>query len=270
MAVITISRGTFGGGTDLAERVSEKLGCRCISREELIKSASRYYGVKEEEINKAEDNPLAFWNRWIMAGYNYRTCIRAALFRELAQGDIVYHGYVGHLLLYGVPNLLKVRVTASMECRIKSVTEQKGFTSEKAIDYIKCEDKKRAKWTKFIYGVDWDDPSLYDLVINIETLDVQNASELVVNFARSDKFRDTPETKKILNDLILTSEVKAVLSLNKGLIGCGVSVRADDGIITLGGFIYPDDKAEKIINVVKTVQGVTDIKSKMRIPRVFG
>jgi cytidylate kinase len=29
-------------------------------------------------------------------------------------------------------------------------------------------DRDRRKWTQFLYGLDWGQPSLYDLVINLE------------------------------------------------------------------------------------------------------
>ena len=201
MAIITISRGTFIGGVCVAESVSEKLGYRCIAREELIKSAARCYGLSEEKLTAAIDEPLTLSNKWNIC--QYITCLRATLFRELAQGNVVYHGHAGHLLLQGVPNLLNVRIIESKESRIRFLIEQKDLTLEESIQYIKYEDEQATKWTRFVYDVDWGDSSSYDLVINIGRIDVRDACELIINAAKLDKYKDTPETRKILNNLIL-------------------------------------------------------------------
>ena len=42
MSIITISRGTFSGGRDLAECLAQKLGYPCISREVIVEAAERY------------------------------------------------------------------------------------------------------------------------------------------------------------------------------------------------------------------------------------
>ena len=41
MQVICISKGTFGGGKELAERTAKKLDYTCLSREQLIEAATR-------------------------------------------------------------------------------------------------------------------------------------------------------------------------------------------------------------------------------------
>lgn len=38
----------------------------------------------------------------------------------------------------------------------------------------------RRKWVRFLYRVDWLDPSLYDMVINIGSIGVQSACDLVI------------------------------------------------------------------------------------------
>ena len=40
MQIVCISRGTLSGGKELAERLAEKLGCACLSREELSDAAT--------------------------------------------------------------------------------------------------------------------------------------------------------------------------------------------------------------------------------------
>ena len=61
MAIITISRGTFSGGLQVAECVAEKLGYRCVSREVLV-NAAKQYGVLE--IEGANVTRIIEWDYW--------------------------------------------------------------------------------------------------------------------------------------------------------------------------------------------------------------
>src|SRR5919197_611039 len=49
MSIITISRGSFSGGQALAERVAQRLGYSCLSREVLVEAAATY-GVPESTL----------------------------------------------------------------------------------------------------------------------------------------------------------------------------------------------------------------------------
>ena len=53
MAIITVSRGTFSGGKILAERLAERLGYPCFSREEIMQDAAKSFGISENELSSA-------------------------------------------------------------------------------------------------------------------------------------------------------------------------------------------------------------------------
>jgi cytidylate kinase len=269
MAVIAISRGSFSGGINVAECVSEKLGYRCLCREDMVGTAAKRYGLQVDKLSKAIDDVPGIWDPLRMERHHYLTCLRACLVRQISSDNVVYHGYVGHFLLRGVPNILRVRIVANMEFRVKSVMEQNHLSREKAIDYIKREDEKRAKWTKFLYDVDWSDPTWYDLVINIDTLDISDACEIITSIVKLDKFKTTSETEKTMTNLILATEVQAILETHEDIIYSGVNVEADGSTVILSGLLETADKADKIVKVVKAVPGVSDVQSRIRIRKVF-
>ena len=53
MAIITISRGTYSGGKELAEHMSKDLGYRLLSREDLLTDAAKEFGVSESKLETA-------------------------------------------------------------------------------------------------------------------------------------------------------------------------------------------------------------------------
>src|SRR4030042_3484552 len=147
MAIITISRGTFSGGQSLAQCIAEKLGYRCISRKVVV-GAAKQYGVPLEKLSKALAEPPAFLERLTTERVHYLAYIRAAIYKEVRNDRVVHHGLAGHLLLLkGTPHVLRVRVIADMEFRIKAAMERNNLSREKAIKFINDVDEKRVKWT---------------------------------------------------------------------------------------------------------------------------
>ena len=55
MAVITISRGSYSRGKEIAEKAAAKLGYKCISRD-LILSVSKEYNIPEVKLVRAIHN----------------------------------------------------------------------------------------------------------------------------------------------------------------------------------------------------------------------
>jgi len=268
MSIVTVSRGTFGGGQSVAECVAEKLGYRCISREVLVEAA-RTYGVPLEKLSKALDDPPGFLERLTVERGHYLACLRAALHKEVKYGRVVYHGHAGHLLLNGIPHVLRVRIIADMEFRIGAAMERLHLSREEAIRFIKQMDDKRSKWTKFLYGVDWHDPSSYDLVINIERIGIRGACEIICSAVSLDEFETNQESQDIMDDLVLSTDVKARIAVNRSIADGGVEIEADGGVVTLGGRAESLQDADKIREMVRTIPGVKQIKSEMRV-RCYG
>ena len=123
MAIITISRGTFTGGQALAECLASRLGYRCLSREVILDAAAAY-GVPVERFIEAMEKPPSFWERLTGELSEYLNYTRAALLERARAGNLVYHGYAGHLLLPGVSDVIRVRAIADSESRIKTAMER--------------------------------------------------------------------------------------------------------------------------------------------------
>lgn len=270
MAIITISRGTFSGGQNLAECIAAKLGYSCISRQVLVNAASKY-GVPLQKLSDALEEPPGFLQRLTKERAHYLTYIRAALAREVKDNNVVYHGLAGHLLLGQLPALLKVRVIAGMEFRIKHALERHNFKKEEeAIEFIKKVDERRARWTKFLYHVDWTEPSLYDIVINLNNISLDGACEILSHTVGLSEFKVTSEIHKVMEDLYLSTEVRALIASNsesKGIDDLGVEIQVDGGVITISGTVGSLDDADKIREIVKQVPDITGINSKMKLRR---
>lgn len=265
MAIITISRGTFSGGHALADCVSNKLGYRCLARAALHEVDDRY-GIAEEKLTEAMNETPGFLERLSSERSRYLACLRAVLVREVRDDNIVYHGLAGHFLLKDVPNVLRVRVIANMEQRIKGAMERSQLANrEEAIQVIKALDDKRIKWTKFLYHVDWHDPSLYDLVINLDNINLDTACGIIYSTINQEQFKRSLDWQKIMDDLVLSTEVKAILATSKGVADTGIEIESNKGTVTITGTVRTLEDADRIREIVRMVPGVKNIDSKMKV-----
>ena len=264
MAIITISRGTFSGGRDLAECVAKKLGYRCIARVESYE-ASKRYGVSDEELTRAVSETPGILEHLSSERARYLAVFRAALVNEVKDDNVVYHGLAGHFLLHEIPHVLKVRVIADTEFRIRGAMERTKLNRKEALDYLKKADEKRIKWTRFLYHVDWNEPSLYDLIINLEHISLNSACDILCHALTLNEFVTTPEWRKTMDDMVLSTEVRAVIAVHKDIDDSGLDVSADGGTITLGGTANSLHEADKIRETAKAVPGVRTIISNMKV-----
>ncbi len=204
MAIVAVSRGTFSGGEALAKAVAERLGYRCISREELV-AVAQAYGVPAAELTAAMEKRPSLLERVAGERTVYLKFLRAALC-EQARGDkLVYHGHLGQLLLPGIPHVIGVRVIAELEFRLRAVEKQQQLSRKEALAYIQKVDRERREWTQFLFGVDWDDPHLYHVVLNLSRMTLDAACEAVARLVERPEFQPTPASMKALEDLTLSS-----------------------------------------------------------------
>ncbi len=258
MAVITISRGSFTGGKNLAECLADRLNYRCIDRDVVVERAAAY-GAAQEELRNALMKPPSFWDRFKHKKYVYLALIQAALTEEVRSGKAVYHGNAGHLLLLGVSHVLRVRIIAPLEFRIAMTQSRLNLNHGDAIAYINKMDQDRARWTHYLYGVNWGDPVLYDIVLNLECMDMQEACETLCAVANLKRFQETPESLAAMENLALSSRVRANLVCNPATVDLEIDVTAHAGIVTIKGKFRDPMQPSEVRLVAERVPGVKEL-----------
>ena len=165
MAIITISRGSYSKGKEVAEKVATRLGYKCLSREVILDASDRYH-IPEIKMIKAIHDAPSILERLGHTKLSFVAYYQSALTRSVQKDNVVYHGLAGHLLLKGVPHVLKVRIIADLGDRVLSEMEREKIPKQEAQARILRDDEERRKWTQSLYGVDPWDNSLYDIMIH--------------------------------------------------------------------------------------------------------
>jgi cytidylate kinase len=280
MAVITISRGCFSHGQEIAEKVAKKLGYECVSREILVEAAQLFNVAEKKLIRSLNDAPNIL-ERIVHGKERYLEYIKAALLEYVRKGNVVYHGHAGHLLLTEIPQVLKIRIIADKEDRINLLQKRENETKEAAAEIIENEDKNRAFWTRYLYKMDINDPKLYDIVINIGNLTIQDACEIICVAARGNSFRITDESKQAVEDLAIASHLRAAL---QPVCDAEVSVKEGDVYVTVSaqkrkktgyaspalqqhiGEAYQTDLTRQINEIALKIPGVKKVFCQVEMP----
>jgi cytidylate kinase len=254
MAVITISRGSYSKGKKVAEKVAARLGYRCLSRE-VILDVSEHYHIPEIKMIKAIHDAPSILERFGHDKASFVAYYQSALARNVQTDNVIYHGLAGHLLLKGVPHVIKVRITADLDDRMRNEMEREAIPKQEALSLILRDDRERRKWTQSLYGVDPWDSSLYDLVLHIHKLTIDNAVDFICHAAGLPQFRTTKESQQKMDDLALASQVKAALIHDYP----GISVASEYGNILI--YTKAEDRLsrklkEKAESLCREIQGI--------------
>jgi cytidylate kinase len=269
MSIIAISRGTFSGGEALAKRVAERLGYQCLSREANLEAAARGYGIPAEELTAEMERRPSFWHRVMGERTAYLAFVRATLCEQAQRDNLVYHGLVGHLLLPGISHVIRVRVIADMKTRIQVAMQQHNIEHDEARARIEKVDKERRQWIRFLFDVDWDDPQLYDLVLNLTRMSLDGAGATVARLTELVEFQPTAASQQAMQNFALSSRVSAVLARDPRTRDADLRVTTDNGVVTITGETRSPAVEEAVPIVVRQVDGVKEVRYKIVFVPVY-
>lgn len=210
MSIVVISRFSYSHGNEVAETVARAMGYKCISRSVLLE-ASASFDVPEIKLRKAIHDAPTILERFGHSKEQYISYIRTALLKAAQADNLVYHGIAGHFFLQGVPHVLKVRIIADFEDRVREEMKRESISEEEARNLLKKDDAERRKWGQSLYGLDCGEASLYDMVLNLKTLPLDHAVKTIVDTVNLPSFQATPASQSLLDDLVLAAEVESAL-----------------------------------------------------------
>jgi cytidylate kinase len=267
MKWITISRKMGVHGSDIAKRVASDLGYRFYDTE-AISHMAQELGVLESVRAIDEKAPSFFQRIFSHRPIVYLDRLYSVLYEVAKQGDAVFLGRGSHLLLRDFPCALHVWVTASPETRIRTLLDQ-GWTREAAARALKRSDDERSALVKFAFGVDWEDPARYDLVLNMDKLSVNVAVSTVLHVVRSpDISDDSTEAIRALGMLALAHRAEAALMEATGGQGFTSSLSVavvEPGTVRVSGDVDTADRKATTETLLRSVKGVDSIENAIRV-----
>ncbi len=201
MAVITISRQFGAGGKTLGKMIAKTLGYTFADDHiiEMVAEAANVSPHWVESVEKEAGSTLSriissmVSKRWLdrvlvgERGYIdediYLDYIVVIIAQVAEDGDVVILGRGSQYILDDHPDAHHVLLIDEVENRVKLMMDHYDLSQKQAARVVSKEDKRRLSFYRKLGQEDFDDPSLYHLVLNMSRVDLETASKLVCKLA---------------------------------------------------------------------------------------
>jgi cytidylate kinase len=211
--IIAISADSYCMGEEIAEGVSRAMNYRCVGAE-LVAAAAGAFNVPEAPLKQALKKTPSLLERFTGRTQRHIAYLEATLSEYMLGENLVYLGLLGFPLLQGVAHVLKVRITANTEDRLRRGAKRENLSQEDVSSLIRQSDEQCRKWFNARYGLDVTRSALFDLVINVgrmEPQDREDAVETITTTARHKKFQPTTYSLNCMKNTAMSCRVRAAL-----------------------------------------------------------
>ena len=196
--IITVSREYGAGGSELAALLGTRMGWRVLDHE-LIQQLARRLECETTEIAALSEHPPSFLDRlassglvtapesafhagpWSTDADRLAALTREVLLEEAEQPPLIVVGHGANCLYRDRPDVLRVRVAAPPEVRIRRVMERTGAAPQQAAADVRHRDADRQHYLQRYYHTSVSDPCAYDLQINTGTVPLDAAAAMIVS-----------------------------------------------------------------------------------------
>ena len=170
MPIITISRQMCSFGDDIAEALSRRLGWELITRKNLF-SHFPNIAVTPYDLHMLSESAKYYLNPRNGQGA-LLDIIKEELQEYLKTNSAVVMGFGSQIVFADRKDAIHIRIIAPKEVRIIRVKKQYHVSDEEAEKILDMADKRHKKLVSTVFGADLSDLSHYHLILNTETLSV--------------------------------------------------------------------------------------------------
>ena len=264
MAVIAMTQEMATLGKDVALGVCEELGLEQVRHEVGDVVAGRMQ-VKKSLIRRIREGKASKIERWAADKKTISIFTAEEVYDRAVKGNVLIRGWGATLFLRPVSHIPSVRVCAPMELRVQRLMERLETDDDQLARHeIELDDSAHATRMGEHFNVRWGDPTLYDLTVNTGRIPVATCVEQIVALAKSPAFKETPESRRHLEDLALQARVRAALRADERTEGIDVSIDASGGRVKLTGIVVDDREKAYCREVVEKLKGVTAVDDELR------
>ena len=251
MTFIGIFSGSYCHGDEVASRVAKELGFTDVSQKVLDEAAARH-GTAADRLRHSIEGPASLFDafrrdrgrnvayvREAIAEHIVRDALPGPAYREPGLGaavpddapaaGVVHHGFATHLLPKTVSHVLRVCLVANRSFRTDLAMRAEGVSEKKARSLLESQDRQRIEWTQFLFDLGPWDERLYDVLIPMNKMSVEEAVQLIVAQARKEVVAPNPQSRSAAQDHVLACKVGVAIAE----AGHEVEVSAADGNVTI-------------------------------------
>jgi len=197
MPVITISRQFGAGGTTVGRLLADRLGLSLLDREIISRAATRL-GHGEASVAGYDERTQRLIDRILFSlrmvaseaapvdlteAADERSIVAQTeedVIREAAAtGNVVIIGRGAHLILRDHPGIVRVRLVADPQVRLRRLIDEGRLTPAARMPDVINVDRERDRFVKERFGVASEDAMVYDLIVNTTSIPLADVPALI-------------------------------------------------------------------------------------------
>lgn len=265
MPVIALTQGMGSLAQDIAEQLATELGIDTLQHEVAAQVAEKMHVSKSliNRLRSGKAGPIERLraDRDAIAVYTAREVLDAA-----AKGNVVIRGWGATRLLHPAQHVPCIRIMRPFEKRVQWLMQQLDTDDVEAAEKeIERSDHANATRMHEQFGVTWNDPVLFDMVLNTDRLSVDTCVQQIKALLTRPEFAETEATRAHLQGLALSAHVRAALRDHAETSGVSVTIESRDGIVSLSGIVLNPVERANAEQVAAAVAGVTGIDNQLRV-----
>jgi hypothetical protein len=202
MSIVALFPDTLMQGRELARQLAARTGYTYKTAEDVLGGLLEKHDRPRGELVKALQ-PIPF--PWHRALFTQRTRDRLLLEQELSelicQDNLIFQGFLGYPLFREISHALRIRVIRGPE----GAPQGNGESPEQ-------EARLTRKWARDAYQLNIDDSSLYDAVVNLDTMSAAEGAQVIQGMLQQKRFTPMTFSLQCTDNLTLSCKVKSMLS----------------------------------------------------------
>ena len=272
MTVIAMTREMGSSGKDVAIGLAERLAMPLVHHNLVEHDVSELLHTPLSDVHRHLEGKTSLLDRWKLPGKNLSNMTACEVLELAEQDNVIVRGWGSPFLLRTVTHVLRVRVCAPLHVRIATLKQRLNSDDENFIrQEILTNDMAHERLLKRMVRADWQDPLLYDLVINTERVPIEEAVALVEKTMTMPTFRTTSASTAHLKRLRIEAELRARIRVDSMLSRHAAAINFDVDPVThaisLGGGVRQTSVRCRMKEIAEQIRGVSDVIDNILLVR---
>ncbi|HUL96991.1 MAG TPA: cytidylate kinase-like family protein [Usitatibacter sp.] len=265
MPLVAMTREMGSLGKDVAAGVAARHN-RKVVYHEIIEPLANKMRLRKSHVERLLDGKAGLWEKLTTDRTALSIFTADETFRFLRDDSTgVIRGWGAVHLLRNIPHVIRVRVCAPLETRVKRMMERLETDDRAAVEQeIMMSEEAHTAITRRHFDVNWRDPELYDLVLCTERLSVDECVDEIDGMMKRKCFQETADSLRMVDDLATEWAVRSALRRDERTARTQITVECSDGTARLLGVVASDAEAQAVAAVAARVEGVRHVDSQLK------
>jgi cytidylate kinase len=267
MTVIAMTREIGARGSEVAAGLASRLGLEIVHHELVEHDIAERTGLSEDEVHRHLEGGASLIERLTLDKRRLTRYTAQEILELAAKGNVLIRGWGATYLLRMIPHIVCVRICAPMAYRERTLVERLGLSGPVAAQReIVHSDAAHNGVMQRMFGIDWQDPTLYAIVLNTARIPMSDCVEQIVRLTQSPAFRHTPQSQQLLADQLVRERVRFGLEQRFGssALQSGIDAHVRDGSVLLLGATTDEQLIIDAVRCAQAIEGVKTVESQVR------